>query len=158
MSKSKIYDCFSHTNIIEGSAEGKTWYSWGTKGASGRINLGGVVGLTDGDAIEIKRVLGYENWIGYVKLEGKNTENNEGSLIGYVNSTPAMEGCYSESSDTLFGQGSASGAHKVESLTAAGVINNLNGFAANGWVQSSSGGNLYFAREIVLDIRGMKTK
>ncbi|MBR3963791.1 MAG: bacterial Ig-like domain-containing protein [Clostridia bacterium] len=154
LSNSKIFDCYSYGNTITATAKGKVhkvWFSWVE--ACGWANIGGLVGRTDGSGIAIKRALSYSNTISGT-VEGADSDKNQGSLIGYVYSTPTMENCYSESSDTLFGQGSASGAYKVSSATAVGTISSLTGFAANGWIQSSSGGHLSIAQNTKLTISG----
>jgi len=125
--------------------------------------VGGIVGYAN--ETTITRALGYEN---YIKPSaprgcgcGTNTQTAGGSIIGYkVAESGSWTACYSETEDgTLVGSdnNSASNTYKRDSLSAAGVISSLTGYAS-GWFQSSSGGHPSIAQNSALQINSDDAK
>lgn len=116
--RSKIDCCYVRGNNDNGyyiEAKSGACYSWAWFVESKGIaisNCGGIAGRNEGATIT--NSLAYRNLIKVTNDSQKNADNRNygGSLVGcFVSGT--INNCYSESSDTLFGDGNPTGAYKI---------------------------------------------
>jgi len=153
----------SHGNSISATAKADCNIGWfGECHGHGRpyTYVGGIVGYAKNSTVQL--ALGYADTFNVKATRDCGCDTNKGS--GYGSIIGCREGgswlnCYTEtnhpSTSWLIGnESNTSTGNRLDSLSAVGAIENLNGFAVNGWTQSSSGGHLSIAQNTKLIISG----